>query len=402
VQKKTLGARLIITFALGVAATGCARGNRPPPADDGLAVLELALGQVPADLRCAVITVSAGAREVRKIDVQDGTDPSTVLRRLPVGLVVLSIDAYASGCAAVTEDSAPTWIGGPVSVTLRSGPNDPLTIAMRRAGQVRVTLDFDGGTSDGPVAVGSACVSDPDCAPNRCVHPLADPAAAGTCQPAPVEGVGLRLAGGQAYLFYSPSGGPGCDPNTGNIFTVDVIPGADACVPAELDGSYAAVPVEALAVCSPGQDCRPCTDDSCLPASCFQPLPPPDSATCTTRALPALDGAITRYVLFPKVTTQPPPPPREGLPMVLSARAESNLPLGQASVVITPPADHPAFVYGHLVPQAGSPESSHEECGEPRSMCGVLPLFAVKGFTFSSFHVVQTDQTSGLGFWGLQ
>jgi hypothetical protein len=162
--------RTLLAFLL--AAGACSRQGTPPgPAE---AELTVALSQAPDSVNCLSVMVASDHADRRVFDLGGPGSPASrrstriALKRLPVGVVVLSFDAFDVGCSAVAPTTVATLVGGPVSVTLVPGDNPPLTVVLTGRSGTRVAVNFDPNAAPVCAPGGSACVSDQDCCSRRC------------------------------------------------------------------------------------------------------------------------------------------------------------------------------------------------------------------------------------------
>ena len=174
----------------------------------------------------------------------------------------------------------------------------------------------------------------------------------------------ISAVGNGSMMIYPTAGDEsGCTAEGGPRYLLTVT-GAGACVPAVLEPLNPVILLD-IQRCQAGSGCVPCTDDSCLPRSCFQPFPQAEPGDCAYE-LPVIEGDSTHYLFFPNTDADNPPPQRTGLPFVLhSARPDS--------VSILPPDDRP-FLVGQLRPEPYfRDEVAEAKCGE--DLCGIF-LFA--------------------------
>lgn len=361
---------------------GCDR--RPlggAPAEGELAEVTLALGETPASVRCVVVTVLTDKPDPRRFT--PGGSQLFVLKRLPTGVVVFNVEAFAEPCSA-TAMAVPSWVADPVSVVLQPGANEAIAIKMRPNGQVSVSVDFsaDGGPPRAPA--GGACVADADCATGlRCAKDPAVPTGAGVCEAIPMATpvpVGPRVAmefqGGKSYLLYADGGGEGCDTAGAGTSWVELVPGQTACLSGA--GDVIPIEIESIDLCSAddtGGSCATCEDDSCLPVSCFPRVQLPEVDASCTRALP-VPTARVRYLLFPHVDTRNPPARTAGLPALFTTSTRRQ-------VTITPPANHLSFVRATMGAARPTPEQiTHGDMCGGLNLCGIIPFreFAVSPF----------------------
>jgi hypothetical protein len=411
--------RVALLALLAAGAWSCGRSPIGTSLEHEPASVVLELKEAPADILCIVVTIAGSREEKRRLDVPADGPASFVLRRLPIGLVVFSAEAHPTACSNLSEAAEPTWSGGPVSAQLKAGPNGTILIQMFPAVRAGVTIRFDGGAGPTCAQAGYACATTADCcAGNSCVFG-ADPSV-GRCQPIPAAegdagaapevtpdvgpeatpdagppGVSALLTGNQYYVVYPAGGAVDCQRSAGMIYTATVAAGdPDRCIPNGL-GALVPVPVRDLQVCTPGGSCAPCTAASCLPASCFQTLPPPSFLGCGPTLRKPTGAQPFVYLLFQDFAdSRSRPPSREGLPMVL-APTETGMPgMGQGNVVIRPPLNYGPIVIGNMLPEDGA---GGESC-DANSMCGVLPLWGTSSYSFSTWSVSQSFG-SGLRFW---
>jgi trimeric autotransporter adhesin len=154
--------RQLAGFVVLVCLLACAPPDRPgsgdgEPGGDDTASITLALTTVPMDVQCLQVTVTSGTRVInRSFTLTPGQAATVTATGLPSGSVTIEEAAYAVPCAQVTSTTAATWLSVmPVTTTLSPGTVVDVTIVLRRAGQVRITTDFQ----DGQFAVTPAMVA---------------------------------------------------------------------------------------------------------------------------------------------------------------------------------------------------------------------------------------------------
>jgi hypothetical protein len=354
-------------------AVACGKARQEPAADDGLAEVVLALTQPPSDVKCLVVTVTTDHPDARHFDVGGGDMTVFSLRRLPVGLVVLSVDAFQESCA-LAGGKVPTWTGGPLTVTLNSGLNADIPVQMRPNSQATVRVDFpDGGATCAPANAG--CLVDADCCMgNHCVIDNPEPAGGsiGQCRPLPpasdTPSITLDLTGEHHYLLFAPDHGPGCA-DSGSTSWIQVNEDdTETCVLSEVP--VVAVPVTNIEVCtasSTGGTCTPCQDASCGLASCFANAQPGTSGCATT--LQTL--LSTRFIVLRKPDLANPPARPDQLPQLVTASASSN-------VKLVPTAGQSTIVKVTLNTDGIAPAQAGDRCGGG-GLCGMVPYRVVSG-----------------------
>jgi streptogramin lyase len=127
---------------MAVLPWGC--GGEEAPSGPGQVALDLTLA--PAEARCAVVEAT-GADDVivtRTMGLGPGAAAVFALEGLPTGTVILNEKVYTAPCAEI-DGLSPTWIAGPLTVTLQAGVTVDVTLTLRRVesmGQVIVRIDF--------------------------------------------------------------------------------------------------------------------------------------------------------------------------------------------------------------------------------------------------------------------
>ena len=172
----------LTAVAVGLLWLGCAKTRPPDAPADGSAEVVLALTQAPATVGCVAITIASDHTDRRSFDLGPGKPTSFTLGRLPVGVLVFSVDAFASSCAVVAPTSIPVSSGGPISVTLKAGTNGTIVVLLEPSSQATLAVGFDPNAAPICAAGGSACVQDADCCSQRCGAKDASPAGVPLCR----------------------------------------------------------------------------------------------------------------------------------------------------------------------------------------------------------------------------
>jgi hypothetical protein len=368
-----------ITFAVGALLAGCGQRKALPPdparADEGLATAVLALGVRPDDVTCIVIRIRTTTEFTRHETVSGPAQTDVVLKDLPLGVAVFSVEAFASATCAPTEPNAvPTWVGGPASALLRSGHNT-IQIPMRRNSQTTVSLDFDGGAPPTCAPAGSACLPDsagPCCLGHRCE--VESGQTIGNCRPTPTADAGMadampapsvtrEMAGGVSYLFYPLSGAPNCPGADGAGPYIATVPrGQTLCLESGPQYDTATVlRLREVEVCEAGFGCQECTDDSCNVLSCFpRARMRPAGTTCTGRGLLGLT-AQSRFIVIPRGVSYA---EGETLPRLFFNSEPSIL-------TVTPPADQSRFAIVRIGDREFGESTDPDACGA-NGLCGLI------------------------------
>lgn len=166
-RKRTIAWGAPVVLLLSCAGGG---GSNDP---EMLGEARLAIVQVPADVRCATVTVQGNRTVTKSFDLTPGQASTLSLNQLPVGMVTFNASAYDSACSAVTAMSVPTWLSEPTASTLASAMVVDVTLKLKRNGRANVNLDFDDGPSC--AANGVSCAAASDCCSGFCT--------AGSCSP---------------------------------------------------------------------------------------------------------------------------------------------------------------------------------------------------------------------------
>jgi hypothetical protein len=385
----TAGARsATLSLAAVLALVSCSRERYLTESQGETAEVVFALNEVPAAIHCVIVGVITDRTDPRRIDVTPGQSATAVLRRLPVGVVVFTADAFPSACAEVGEDDAPTWGGGPVSTRLQAGLNPmPVVIEMKPRGQVPVTVNFPPPPDRSCVAVDAPCALDSDCCSAVC-KVLNGPSGSGvgSCQAPPVVGPSVTFAatGEKNYLIYPAPGEDACM-RSGFPFAIEIPAGQQKCL-APSFGDVAAITVERQQLCFAGNGCgREACDDgmTCAVTGCL-PAPPleqiTDDPSCPPTRRMGETGRTVRYLIVPRQEQHAIAKPAMGLPIALTSGAGDD-------ATITPPAGTGFFVIAEL----GAPnvDAIPREMCDGRGLCGIVlyqpvPRTPVAGWSFQS------------------
>jgi DNA-binding beta-propeller fold protein YncE len=217
----TARGRILAGVTLSV-LLGCA--VRHEPSGEGLGSASLALGSVPADVRCVRIAVAGGQTVVRSFDVVAGSQAVLALGGLPLGADVFIGDAFPFACADIGS-SVPTWVSDPVEAAVSLDAPVQVTLEFHPNGRANVTGDFagDGGDSGAGVphttgcdSTGCACVPGfADCngtLVDGCeIDTTSDPANCGGCGVACAAGATCVRGACESVSDAGPAGEGGSD-----------------------------------------------------------------------------------------------------------------------------------------------------------------------------------------------
>jgi hypothetical protein len=174
--------RTVALFSLGLLAAACTKTTAPEPAPENGAQLELAISQAPPAVACVTITIASDHTDRRSFDVPALQPTTFSLSQVAVGTVVISVDAFAVACAAVTPGTASILTGGPVSVTLKPGRNGTVVIVPTPASQATLAIGFDPNAPPTCAPGGSACTQNADCCSQRCTSDAPGAQGASLCR----------------------------------------------------------------------------------------------------------------------------------------------------------------------------------------------------------------------------
>jgi hypothetical protein len=172
---------LIAAGLLAIILVPMACKKHPPDGPDGLAQVILSVTQAPANIGCLAFTIASDHADRQSFELAPGKSTSFTLNKLPVGVVVFSVDAFAASCGAVVPTSVALLTGGPISVALKAGDNGTIVILLEPSSQATLNVGFDPNAPPTCAAGGSACTQDSDCCSQRCT-PAPTPGAARLCR----------------------------------------------------------------------------------------------------------------------------------------------------------------------------------------------------------------------------
>lgn len=134
--------RLVSLVALSFSATSCATEHAIEHEAVGTAVL--ALGEVPAEVRCIRIDVRSASRSLsQRFTVSAGTTASLTMNSLPTGELQFSGDAFTNQCDTVDDAADGPWQSEPVTARLEPGQTIMVQLTMRRTGTGLVVVRFE-------------------------------------------------------------------------------------------------------------------------------------------------------------------------------------------------------------------------------------------------------------------
>jgi hypothetical protein len=168
--------------------------------DADLGQAQLAIANVPANVRCFRVTAQGTSRTaVRSVDVMPGQTIQTTLSGLPTGPVTFTGEGFSEACSGVDAASVPSWISDPVAVTVATTPPVSVSLTLRPNGRAMVGADFQ---DDGCASTGAACMTDAQCCmglvcsfgacvtPRMCMLPVQTP---GDCLTATCDAAGTII-----------------------------------------------------------------------------------------------------------------------------------------------------------------------------------------------------------------
>ena len=136
---------------LAIGSAGCGpEANDFFASDENVGSVSFALVQVPSDVRCIELTASGSSVITSSFNVVPGASTTLLMTGLPSGSVEFTGVAYPAACAALNDESRPTWVADPLTATITSGATANLSLTMRPAGNANVSVDFVGGVATPP------------------------------------------------------------------------------------------------------------------------------------------------------------------------------------------------------------------------------------------------------------
>ncbi|MFZ5893866.1 MAG: metallophosphoesterase [Myxococcota bacterium] len=139
----------VARWCVGPAVIACAcshssQSQRDGELGDGAGRVQLALSSVPNDAGCLRVTAEGSRSLTRLFSLEAGTSPKLVLDRLPLGIVRIDAQAFATGCSAVGNATAASWVSESV-VPVRVDAREVAQVVLKliRNGRANVTVDFE-------------------------------------------------------------------------------------------------------------------------------------------------------------------------------------------------------------------------------------------------------------------
>jgi hypothetical protein len=133
---------LALSFAALIAG-GCGADDGTQAGDDEVAVVRIALTNVPSNAQCVRFTVTSSGRTTQQsFTVVPNTPASLALTGMSTGSSSVIAEAFNLACTSVTAMSAPTWASAPVTTSLTAGETKSINVALVPAGRLNAALDF--------------------------------------------------------------------------------------------------------------------------------------------------------------------------------------------------------------------------------------------------------------------
>lgn len=130
--------------ALGVVVMAACSSQSEPEAG----VISLAVASAPTGTACLKVTVEGASGSVqRTLALSPGNPTTGTLSGLPLGEVSVEAQAFNSACSGLTASSVATWVSSPTSALLTPGTPVSVQLAMQKAGQIKVSVDWNTGGS---------------------------------------------------------------------------------------------------------------------------------------------------------------------------------------------------------------------------------------------------------------
>lgn len=140
--------------AVVVATAACGDGARSRPGPDDFGTVVLAVQTVPSDIKCIKIVSAGSLAFATQFTVTPGGSTALTMPGVSPGSVTFSGEAYPLACTSVTASTVATWIADPVVATVVAGATTNVALTMRPAGNVGLTVDFQGGAGAQGIPLG--------------------------------------------------------------------------------------------------------------------------------------------------------------------------------------------------------------------------------------------------------
>jgi alpha-tubulin suppressor-like RCC1 family protein len=134
---------LLAIFATVVAGCSGASGASPAPSGaEATGQIEASLTQIPSGVQCVQVAASRGG-VVSTVTVMSGQSSAALsIGPLLPGSTTLQASAFNLACASVTSSTTPDWIGSAVSIEVKPGVTQPVTLSLFPNAPTSVAVNF--------------------------------------------------------------------------------------------------------------------------------------------------------------------------------------------------------------------------------------------------------------------
>ncbi len=137
-----------------VVGQGCSSAPGSTP-EESFGTVQVALMTVPSDVKCIKVVAAGTFAISTTFAVTPNNSANLTLSGVSPGANTFSGEAYSLACGSVTASTVANWITDPVVASVVSGAKTNVTLIMRPASSVGVSVDFQGGGGGMGVPLGS-------------------------------------------------------------------------------------------------------------------------------------------------------------------------------------------------------------------------------------------------------
>ncbi|MGC4095067.1 MAG: metallophosphoesterase [Polyangiaceae bacterium] len=143
-MKHAVSVSCLVLSGLSLAVACSSQGGDGNGQEEDAGSVELALSSVPSDVACLRVSVSGSRNASELFSLTAGVVPSLTMSKLPLGIVQLDAQAFATSCSSVTGASVPNYVSEAV-LPVRVDPLKVVQVVLKlvRNGRVGVSVDFE-------------------------------------------------------------------------------------------------------------------------------------------------------------------------------------------------------------------------------------------------------------------
>ena len=136
----------LVTGAFGAAFAACSSDGAEQGQTEDSGQLSLAITSVPADVACVRVSVQGSRSVSQSFDVAAGSNATSQLAKLPLGIVTVAAEAFPQACKKVAAGAVPAYVTeSPVSVRVDASVVNTVALKLIRNGRIGVGIDFESG-----------------------------------------------------------------------------------------------------------------------------------------------------------------------------------------------------------------------------------------------------------------